>query len=653
MSRRSGMRWLWVLAILCACCGARAQNYVLNATQPPAVPLDGVWRVHPGDNAQWTQPEFDDSGWHLAPITQIPDRYAGWIWYRAHVKLPENPGALDLWVVASLGSYEAYVNGIKLGPTEGIQSVLRWRLPTSAALPLLETRPDTVIAIRLYVPALPARRPINRVAMGNHEYIQDLVWARVTSRLNPFVAQLCMCALFFACGLLMVFLYVAQREHVEYLLLGIAFVGLALTLFGEWGEQAAVIPFSWNRLILDPLSWLVFVAELEFVYRFVGRKPGKLMRCYQILLLAMPLFDNPAAWFGVIRWETALALEAMVPVPAVIAMPVLLGVWWRRGNHDAGLLLGPMLLANIGTVLDNATNAAWLAGWKKNPGSLIPPVRLGPFSIDTTTWTQLFFVVSIGILLYRRFVRVSQEQARAAAELEAARSVQSLLIEKCTPSIPGFRIQSVYLPASEVGGDFFRVSAGENGSALVVVGDVSGKGLKAAMTVSTIIGALRGCKEREPARILAHLNDVLLGETGGFVTCCAARITSEGAVVMANAGHLSPYRNGEELDAGAGLPLGIAEEAEYDEVWYRLNAGDRLTFASDGVVEARNAEGELLGFDRVRAISAKDAHEIAEEARAFGQEDDITVLTVDFEGETGSDAKSGQSVFGISDAGRI
>ena len=618
------------ILIILACCGARAQTYVLNETQEPSIALNGLWRFHTGDDARWAQPGFDDSNWGLIPITSIPEHYAGWVWYRAHVRVAENPGPLDLLVIAEVGKYEAYVNGVKTGPSAGIRSVIWWRLPTSTALPLTQITPDTVIAIRIHVPALPVRKTIAGVAIGNREYIGDLVWARVTSRLDPFVAQFCMCAVFLAVGTLMLFLFSAQRTHTEYLCLGIVFISLAIAMCGEWGETAAVVPYAWNRLFFDPLSWLVFAAELEFVYRFVGRKPGKLVRIYQIVLLAMPLFDNPAAWFGAIRWGTSLALEAVVPLPAVVAMPVLLGIWWRRGNREAGLLMGPMLLANIGQVLDNATNAAWLVGWKKHPGSLIPPLKIGPFPIDTTTWTQLFFVLSIGVLLYKRFTRISREQARAAAELEAARNVQSLLIETNTPPMPGFAIQSVYLPASEVGGDFFRVSPGDHGSVMVVVGDVSGKGLSAAMTVSTIIGALRGCREREPGRVLAYLNEVLVGQVSGFVTCGVVRISSDGELTAANAGHLSPYRNGEELEVGAGLPLGIVEQLEYDEVRHHLNAGDRLTFLSDGVVEARNAEGVLLGFERAQEISGKSAQAIAAEAKAFGQVDDITVLTLDF-----------------------
>jgi serine phosphatase RsbU (regulator of sigma subunit) len=148
------------------------------------------------------------------------------------------------------------------------------------------------------------------------------------------------------------------------------------------------------------------------------------------------------------------------------------------------------------------------------------------------------------------------------------------------------------------------------------------------MTVSTIIGALRGCSSRSPAVVLAYLNRVLHGQISGFVTCCAAFISADGRMVLANAGHLSPYCSGKELAVEGGLPLGILADGIYEETRYELAPGDRLTFISDGVVEARNARGEPYGFERTQRINLQTAACIADAAKNFGQEDDITVVTV-------------------------
>jgi serine phosphatase RsbU (regulator of sigma subunit) len=127
---------------------------------------------------------------------------------------------------------------------------------------------------------------------------------------------------------------------------------------------------------------------------------------------------------------------------------------------------------------------------------------------------------------------------------------------------------------------------------------------------------------------LEYLNRVLYGQVSGFVTCCATLIARDGTTTHANAGNPAPYRNGEEMAVSPGLPLGMLAEANYAETRYQVATGDRLTFVSDGVVEATNPQGELYGFERTRAISSQPANTIAEAAAQFGQEDDITVLSV-------------------------
>jgi len=127
------------------------------------------------------------------------------------------------------------------------------------------------------------------------------------------------------------------------------------------------------------------------------------------------------------------------------------------------------------------------------------------------------------------------------------------------------------------------------------------------------------------------LNVIMMArQQGGFATCVCALLAPDGTLTLANAGHLAPYRNGEEVPLGTNLPLGIAPENDYSESTLHLAPGDRLTFLSDGVVEAQSATGELFGFDRTRAIATQSAETIAQAAQAFGQQDDVTVLTLQF-----------------------
>jgi serine phosphatase RsbU (regulator of sigma subunit) len=231
-------------------------------------------------------------------------------------------------------------------------------------------------------------------------------------------------------------------------------------------------------------------------------------------------------------------------------------------------------------------------------------------------------------LLLRQLWQDWRAKEELGAEFDAARSMQAKLVPAAV-DVPGFRIESAYHPARQVGGDFFRILPEEDGAVLVIVGDVSGKGLGAALTVAAIAGALDNEFSRRPGEVLEHLNRALLLRKGeGFVTCCAALIETSGDVTVANAGHLAPYAGALELPVDAELPLGLSPVVSYGEGRLRIGTCEALTFVTDGVVEAASAKGELFGFERTREISTRSAQEIAEAARAWGQNDDITVVTV-------------------------
>jgi serine phosphatase RsbU (regulator of sigma subunit) len=125
---------------------------------------------------------------------------------------------------------------------------------------------------------------------------------------------------------------------------------------------------------------------------------------------------------------------------------------------------------------------------------------------------------------------------------------------------------------------------------------------------------------------------MLARSRGGFTTCLVVHVSQDGSLTAANAGHLAPYLNGKEVEIENGLPLGLAPNATYAESILLVEPGDQLMLITDGVVEARSHTGELLGFERTCALSVQPAEKVAEAAQAFGQEDDITVLTLRFAG---------------------
>jgi serine phosphatase RsbU (regulator of sigma subunit) len=231
--------------------------------------------------------------------------------------------------------------------------------------------------------------------------------------------------------------------------------------------------------------------------------------------------------------------------------------------------------------------------------------------------------------LAEEMVETARERAAYAAELQAASSVQQLLLQGASRPTPGFHVESVYLPASEAGGDFFFVEPTGDGSIVAIVGDVSGKGLTAAMRVAMILGVLHREDSFNPAEILFSLNNALIAQGQlGFSTACCIKVALSGDYAFANAGHIAPYLSGQELETVPALPLGLVPDQAYELIKGKLQPGDRVVLVSDGVPEARSRSGELFGFDRLPVLTLQTVREIAEAAQRFGQEDDITVLSI-------------------------
>jgi len=238
-------------------------------------------------------------------------------------------------------------------------------------------------------------------------------------------------------------------------------------------------------------------------------------------------------------------------------------------------------------------------------------------------------------VLCAEMVDSARQRAAYAAELQAASSVQQLLLQSASRATPGFQVESVYVPASEVGGDFFFVHPAPDGSLTAIVGDVSGKGLTAAMRVAMILGVLRRESSYDPAEILFGLNNALIAQGQlGFSTACCIRIALSGEFAYANAGHIAPYLAGRELESIPALPLGLVPDQHYPVVQGKLAKQERIVLISDGVPEARSRTGELFGFEKIPSLTLQSANEIAHAAQSFGQEDDITVLSLSLAGDS-------------------
>jgi hypothetical protein len=275
------------------------------------------------------------------------------------------------------------------------------------------------------------------------------------------------------------------------------------------------------------------------------------------------------------------------------------------------------------------------------------------FGVDISIFqiANLLLAVLLGVLLLRRLLsslsqqklmsqdinkrllKSGQEQYLMAMDMKQAQEVQQVILPEARTVLPGLVIESEYRPARAVGGDFFQIiPEPADGSLLIVAGDVAGKGLKAGMMVAFLVGAIRSTVDwsPDPAVVLRALNQRLIGRGDGQATCLALRISADGDVVLANAGHIPPYLNGEPIAIEGALPLGIKLGVDVSVMRFRLGEGDRLVLMSDGIAEASDANGKLFGFERVHELlrTATTAAEVASAAQAFGQEDDISVISV-------------------------
>ena len=251
-------------------------------------------------------------------------------------------------------------------------------------------------------------------------------------------------------------------------------------------------------------------------------------------------------------------------------------------------------------------------------------------------------------LLELRLEQEMRERERLEQELRVARRIQHASLPEEVPTLEGWQINPYYRPAREVGGDFYDFHLLSDGRLAVVVGDATGKGVPAALVMSTTSGMLRLAAQSSssPGEMLQRVNEALFPyiPTNMFVTCFYAILDPKsGYLVYANAGHDLPYvRRGSEAEElrARGMPLGLMTGMRYEEGETSLREEHGVLFYSDGLVEAHDPEGEMFGFPRLRALVSEHGEEersleetLLEELYSFvgegwEQEDDITLLTL-------------------------
>lgn len=654
------------LAVVSSPAAAQAGPPVLSIEElgKGTAPLDGPWQFHVGDNPAWSLAQTADStgvaGWEQLSTdktwgAQGHPAYVGYGWYRKHLRLDPAPGAeaeFALMMPRVDDVYEIYWNGVLIGAHGSMppHPSFTWdRSPRTFGMGRVR---DGVLAIRVWKAPLDSfdsdlmgglyAAPVvgSPDAIATRLAARDYTWLR--SRQYLFGVD----SLYALVALLGMLAWLRNRSMKVSLWMAVFCFSPLCALF----LTGLRLPFSYNFALgwLQPVFsfadiglWflLVYLLELD--------KSPRLMRITRVLAIISLVSTSLDGLLTLADWSNPVFTQwAQVTDGALTAIftttqlyPLILVAMALRKRLDlvrwplaiAAFIREMILVARIS--LDQGSRYTHWTIAEKITAPLFTIIG-NVFSAQTIADTLLLLAIIYAV--YRYLQEATQRQSVLEQEFKSARELQQVLIPETLPELPGYAVTSAYRPAQEVGGDFFQIIPLEGkqaGSTLILLGDVSGKGLKAAMTVSLIVGAARTLARfaPRPAELLAELNLRLDGRLqGGFVTCLAMLLDKDGSCTLASAGHPAPFLNDRELPLPGALPLGVVASATYDEASIDLFEGDRFTLYTDGLLEARNADGEIFSFQRLDALFATrpNAGQATDAAVEFGQEDDITVLVL-------------------------
>jgi len=620
--------------------------------------LDGPWQFKTGDDLGWAAPGLDDSRWEQigADATwgaQTHPNYTGYAWYRRHIHITTAPGAspdLALYLPPVEDACEIYWNGVLVARFGALPPNPLWYYsPPPRTFGLGPVR-DGVLAFRMWkAPPVSfdsgelggfTAPPIagSRDAIAALKAVGDYRWMR--SRQFVWGVD------FLSLLVVVLARFTWLRDRTQWVLFWIA--GFFLGPLGVTFFLGLRIPWSFNFAIgmsqpffglTDISLWFVLIYLLDL------HENGRLVRFARflgILNIVVTSIDGMLSIpVGVSNWATQVELADAIctgiftTCEAFALVLVAVAVIQRKRLELSRWLVAIFAFTwdMINVVRIASEQGQRFTHWTIANTIAAPLFTFNGNSINASSIAQVLLLVSLVYAVYRYIAEDRRKQAALEQEFKNAREVQQVLVPDELPSMPGFAVTSAYRPAQEVGGDFFQIIPLEGGSTLVILGDVSGKGLKAAMAVSLIVGAARMVVDftSSPAEILAGLNRRLCGRLqGGFATCIAMRLDRDGNCAISSAGHPAPFLNKHEMNLPGALPLGIQANTTYEETMVRVGVGDHFALYTDGLLEARSESGELYSFARLETLFAgkPNAAEATLAAVNFGQDDDITVLTL-------------------------
>jgi hypothetical protein len=634
-----------------------ASPFVIDGLGKAAVPVDGAWQFHIGDNPAWASSTLDDSGWESIETGrpwegQGHRGYTGFAWYRRHLAVaPNSPRNADLtlYLPAVEDACEVYWNGVLVGSYGKVPPYPEWyafQRPLAETF-LLQPAQAGVLALRVWkaphvylsapeeggVVAVPlvgsAEGVAGVVTAARYRWLQNNLYSLALTLVSTIVAVVALLA------------WLRHRDRMMLLWLALSmFYPLALL----WISIPGLLTFRLAYALIGPAVVIHDIALWFLLLHLLGLYENvRLVRWTRVISIftlcfaavdTIAVFTNWTEHYG--RLFLIADVASTMPVELCELYGVVLVLFAVRKRLDAARWF--LAISALFSELVVASNDFTGLGVRWTHWTLAEKLRSPLFTLagndfDIHAIAGALMLIAILYAAWRYSMEWSERQAAIEQEYLSAQELQQVLIPESLPLLPGYAFTSAYRPAQEVGGDFFQIIPLTDGAAMILLGDVSGKGLRAAMTVSLIVGAVRALTRTNcrPAGILQELNVELCGRLqGGFATCLILRLDAEGECTLANAGHPAPFLNGIEVGLPGALPLGMTPQASYEEVQLPLHTGDSLLLYTDGLLEARSPQGELFSFDRLASLLAArpSAEEALQAAQAFGQEDDITVLTL-------------------------
>jgi hypothetical protein len=655
------MKPLWLLLILCLPAATATNAQTLTAAYPGkgVFTTTGNWRFHLGDDPRWLAPAFDDSAWEQISAdepwgAQTHPGYTGFAWYRRQIDIANVTGPLSIYLPQIDDAYELSFNGQRIGGFGQLPPHPVWHPgPISNVFPL--PQPDAtghlhgVLTLRVWKAMLGSIDPLDGGGLnvppliGDSKLLTNTLALQETKRERSYLLRIIQNAVFFIVAAIALGMWAFDRSRKLHLWLGIFLLGFAGQFNAAFPDMFRLEVYDWSQLSLGFIQTARDLGLWMLILVLFGLDRERLWRRTTAVLAAIYLLAVTADVTADFHWASgwpplrtidgaSSAIYSFLP----LYLFVLLAAGLRR-RRDLTLLptvLSCAALQAYTLIVLALSQGVQFTHFDPQKIFTAATIHLGPYNFNVNGQLQAIVLVTLVATIYREQIRERNRRLFVESELKSAQEIQSVLVPEETPSVPGFDITSLYWPAGEVGGDMFQVIPGPADGVLIVLADVSGKGLKAAMTVSLLVGAVRTLADStsNPLTLLNGLNKRLLGRSnGGFSTCLVLHISSTGLVTLANAGHLPPHLNGVAIPMEGSLPLGLIPGAEFPVSHLQLNEGDDLTLYTDGVLEAqRETTGELFGFDRTHALLATrpSVQTIAQTARTFGQADDITVIKI-------------------------